>query len=62
MTIYIVVLYVCVELRCEFLQSETRSYDKQVCEIEITQQIERGKREGLKIDGVCIDVDLGKNT
>ena len=62
MTIYIVVLYVCVGLRCEFLQSETRTYDKQVCETEVTQQIERGKRQGLKIDGVCIDVDLGKNT
>lgn len=62
MTIYIVVLYVCVGIRCEFLQSETRSYDKRVCETEIAQQIERGKREGLKIAGVCIDVELEKKT
>ena len=60
MTVYIVVLYVCAGLRCEFLQSETRSNDKRLCQTEVEQQIERGKREGLKIDGVCIDVDLEK--
>jgi len=58
MTIYIVVLYICMGAKCEFLQSETHTYDKQVCDKEVASQIERGKREGIKIDGTCIDLEV----
>jgi len=61
MTAYIVVLYVCMGLKCEFLQSETQTYDKKVCDREVAAQIERGRREGLRIDGTCIDVIVGKS-
>jgi hypothetical protein len=62
MTIYVVVLYICMGIKCEFLQSETQTYDKNVCDREVASQIERGRREGLRIDGICIDVELGKRT
>jgi len=58
MTIYIVVLYVCLGLKCEFLQSETQTTNHKECLREVEQQIARGKREGIKIDGVCVDFQM----
>lgn len=58
MTIYIPVLYVCLGLSCEFFQSETYTNDLRACQKEVEQQMELGKKQGLKVDGICVDINI----
>jgi len=58
MTIYIPVLYVCLGLQCTFFQSETFTTDLQNCKNEIAQQKENGKKQGMKVDAICVDVNI----
>lgn len=58
MTIYIVVLYVCVGLKCQFFQAEGYITDEKECRREVAEQIEKGKRDGVRVDGTCIDLQV----
>jgi hypothetical protein len=58
MTIYIPLLYICVGLKCVFLQSEDFTTDEQNCEQEIAQKKAEYLAEGAKAQAICIDIDL----
>lgn len=58
MTIYIIVLYICIEAKCQFFQAEGYITDEKECKREVAAQIEKGKREGVKVDGTCIDLEV----
>lgn len=59
MTLYLVVLYACMGLKCEFYQSSTYTTNKQDCIKTVERQIEEGRLNGFKVDGTCIDIELG---
>jgi hypothetical protein len=59
MTIYLVVLYACMGLECEFYQSSAYTTNKQECIKSVERQIEEGRANGFKVDGTCIDIEIG---
>jgi hypothetical protein len=46
-------------LKCEFYQSSTYTTNKQDCIKTVERQIEEGRLNGFKVDGTCIDIELG---
>lgn len=58
MTIYIPLLYICMELKCGFFQSENYTLNEQKCEQEITQKKSEYTKQGAKVEAVCIDIDI----
>jgi|TARA_R110000822_G_scaffold208273_1_gene344209 hypothetical protein len=59
MTMYLVVLYACMGLKCEFYQSLAYTTNKQECMKSVERQIEEGRLNGFKVDGTCVYIDIG---
>jgi len=58
MTIYIPVLNVCLGVQCTFFQSENFTTDMRSCQKEIAQQKENGKKKGMTVEAICVDVNI----
>ena len=46
------------EAKCQFFQAEGYVTDERECKREVAAQIEKGKREGVRVDGTCIDLEV----
>jgi hypothetical protein len=46
-------------LKCEFYQSSAYTTNKQECIKAVERQIEEGRANGFKVDGTCIEIEIG---
>ena len=58
MTIYIPLLYICMGVNCEFLQSEDYTLNEQKCLQEIAEKKIEITKQGNKVEAICIDIDI----
>lgn len=58
MTIYIPLLYICMGVNCEFLQSEDYTLNEQKCLQEIAQKKIEYTEQGKTAEAICIDIDI----
>jgi len=57
-TIYIPLLYICMGINCEFLQSEDYTLNEQKCLQEIAEKKIEFTKQGKTAEAICIDIDV----
>lgn len=58
MTIYIPLLYICMNLKCGFFQSENYTLDEKNCTEEIADKKKQYTGGGVTVEGICVDVNI----
>lgn len=62
MTIYISLLYICIGLKCQFLQANDYSLDEKICLQMIRQKESQLVSDGYKVaDTMCISMKIGND-
>ena len=60
MSIFIPVLYICMNGHCEFLQQLTHYTDRAQCMAAVTEKKKEYVRMGAKVDATCVDLIVQK--
>ena len=60
MSIFIPVLYICMNGHCEFLQQLTHYTDRAQCMAAVMEKKQEYVRMGAKVDATCVDLIVQK--
>lgn len=58
MTIFIPLLYICIEAKCGFFQSQNYILDEQKCLQEIDEKKIEFTKQGATVEAICVDMKI----